>query len=115
MDIKFLKLLLPRSGKVTEALFEVGDKDIKIGVSDKFLGTCKSIKAGWTIESFLKQFGELMIRKMLAGNNLSDYIFKAHNFTKADGLCMSLEEIKEKLKNDIVKAQEKQDSIGFKI
>lgn len=107
MDIKFLKLLLPRSGKVTEALFEVGDKEIKIGVSDKFLGTCRSVKHGWTAELFLKQFGELIIRKMLAKNSLSDYVFKACNFTKTDGQCMNLEKIKEKLENDIRKAGEK--------
>jgi len=115
MEIKFLKLLIPRSGKVTEALFEVGDRDIRIGVTDTFLGICKSIVSGWTAELFLKQFGELVIRKMIAENNLSDdYVFKAHNFLKGND-CMSLEEIKEKLESDIVNAEEKRNSIGFKI
>ncbi|MBU4274660.1 hypothetical protein KKE19_02500 [Patescibacteria group bacterium] len=119
MDIKFSQLLISkngkRNGKVTEALFEVGDRDIKIGVTDIFLGTCKSIVPGWTAELFLKQFGELIIRKMIVENNLSDdYVFKAHNFLKGND-CMSLEEIKEKLENDIIGAEKKRNSIGFKI
>ena len=113
MDIKFLELLIPRNGKVTEALFEVGDRDIKIGVTDTFLGICKSIVPDWTAELFLKQFGELIIRRMITENNLSDYVFKACNFTKPDGQCMNLEEIKEKLESDIIKAEEKRDNIGF--
>ena len=112
MNIKFLKLLIPRSGKVTEALFEVGDKDIKIGVTDTFIAVSPAIK---DVESFLRQCGKLMIRKMLLENNLSNYTFKAYNFTKTDNQRMSPEEIKEKLESEIIKLEEKQDSIGFKI
>jgi len=112
MNIKFLKLLIPRSGKVTEALFEVGDKDIKIGVTDTFIAVSPTIK---DVESFLRQCGKLMIRKMLLENNLSNYTFKAYNFTKTDNQRMSPEEIKEKLESEIIKLEEKQDSIGFKI
>lgn len=115
MEIKFLKLLIPKSGKVTEALFEVGDRDIIIGVSDRFL-VGRSDKPGVTVELFLKQFGELIIRKMLAENNLTDdYVFYTYNFVKADDKPMLLEEIKEKLENDIIQAEEKRDGIGFKI
>ncbi|PIX02921.1 hypothetical protein COZ78_03050 [bacterium (Candidatus Gribaldobacteria) CG_4_8_14_3_um_filter_42_11] len=119
MDIKFLELLIDENGKrssptTTEALFEVGESDIKIGVTDKFLHACKSANPRWTAELFLKEFGKLMIQKMLIENNVSDYVFKAHNFLKGND-CMSLEEIKEKLENDIMKAEEKQNSIGFKI
>ena len=114
MNIKFLRLLIPRYGKVTEALFEVGDREIKVGVNDRFLAVCKSAEPGWTAELFLKQFGELIIRKMLAENSLFNYTFEAGNFTKTDYQCMGLEEIKEKLENDIAQAKEKRDSIGFK-
>jgi len=107
MEIKFLEIL-PKEGRVTEAIFEVGDKDIKIGISNSFRAICKSNEHEWTVELFLKQFGELVIKKMIAEHNLSDYIFKAYNFTKADGQCMKLEEIKEKLESDIIKAKEKQ-------
>jgi len=115
MNIKFLKLLLPTSGNITEALFEVGDRDIKIGVTDRFF-VGRSDKPGVTAELFLKQFGELIIRKMLAENNLTDnYVFYTYDFVKADDKPMMLKEIKEKLENNIIRAKEKRNGIGFEI
>jgi len=107
VNIKFLKLLFPRNGKVTKALFEVGDLDIKVGVTDIFR-SIYNIGPKKEVELFLKQFGELVIKKMLAENNLSNYIFKTYNFTKTNGQKMNLGDIEERLKIDIIKAEEKQ-------
>jgi len=108
MDIKFLEIL-PKTGRVIEVLFEFGDRDIKIGVTHTFR-SIYNIRTEKEVESFLKQFGELVIRKMLSENNLFNYIFKADDYSE----YKDLEKIKEKLENDILNAEEKRNSIGFK-
>jgi hypothetical protein len=105
-------------GESDEASFEAGEKDIKIRVTSRFLAVHPdNLGKCWSPESFLPQFGELIIRKMLAENKLPDnavYTFEAQNFKRSDGNGMSLEEIKEKIEDDIAKAEQERDSIGFK-
>lgn len=113
MNIKFLQIL-PIRGRVIEALFEVNNKNIVIGVTKTFRAI-HEINQWGEVELFLRQFGELIIRKMLAENNLSDYIFEDHNFINTNRLSMKLGEIKEKLESDIIKIEEEQNSIGFKV
>jgi len=119
MDIKFIQLVIQRNGKVAEALFEINDalleisdRYIKIGVSDSFMSAIKTFEPDLTEELFLKQFGGLIIEKMVLENNLSsDYIFETEHFTSIDGKFMPPKEIKEKLENDIRRAQAKRDNV----
>ena len=109
MEIKFIEPL-SKTGSQQRALFEVGTQKIIIGVSYSLLSTLGILSSRDSGVDFLKEFGILKIRLMIAENNLQkEYIFLAHNFEK-----MTLEEMRSYFKNKIVEAEEKSRAIGFK-
>lgn len=112
MQIKFLQIL-PRRGTYIDALFQVDDKEVRIGITDTLRNIWK-INSEKEVELFLKQFGPLKIRLMITNNNLSDYRFQTYEFKTEDGFVMDLEDALEKLKKEVIETEERQSSIGFK-
>lgn len=112
MEIKFLQIL-PREGTYIDALFQVDNREVRIGITDTLRAIWK-INAEKEVELFLKQFGPLKIRLMVANNNLSDYRFQTYDFKKEDGLVMDVGEVLEKLQKEVIEAEERQDAVGFK-
>jgi len=106
MEIKFIKLL-DQTGDGYDALFDVGGKSIKIGISDTAL-------SGWDIQRhknlislFLNQFGSLQIQLMLAENKLRDYVFTSDSFKKEDGDTLTLADLDDYLKNKIIETEDR--------
>src|SRR3989338_1743666 len=106
MDINFVKLLeKTRDGR--DALFSVNGKHIKIGVSDTLLSVWNVQRCEKTLANFLKQFGTLKIRWMLAENLLDDYTFVSEHFKKENGDTMSVAELDDYLKGKIIAMEDK--------
>jgi hypothetical protein len=109
MEIKFVKLL-DQTGDGYNALFEVDGKHVKIGVSDTTLSVWNIQRTKEIITLFLRQFGTLKIRLMLAENNLHDYVFTSDHFKKEDGDTLTLEDLDDYLKNKIIETEDRKKS-----
>lgn len=113
MEIKFLQILTRTGRDHTDAIFQVDDKKIKIGIT----GT---LRASWRInndkeiELALRQIGKLKIMLMMIKNGaIKDYIFGTDDF-REEGRILNFGEATEQLKNEILKAEEEKHRIGFK-
>lgn len=106
MEIKFIELL-DKTGSSWNALFDVGGKNVIIGISDSLLSTWDIQKHKNPITLFIKQFGPLKIQWMLAEANLQDYVFISDHFRKEDGQTITLGELDDYLKNRIIEAEDK--------
>ena len=113
-EIKFIEPL-DKTGDSWKALFNVGGKNVIIGVSDTLISIWGIQRHKNPITLFLKQFGALKIQWMLAEEKVQDYIFVSDNFKKENEQTMTLGELDNYLKNKIIKAEDKSKSIGFKI
>ena len=115
MEIKFIELLPKTRPDLYEALFKIGNKDIKIGISYSLMATWRIERAENSVMPFLQKFGPLQIQLMLAEDCLNDYKFTSDKFKKADGSSIKYEELENHLNSKILEAKEKSKSIGFKI
>ena len=106
MEIEFIKLL-DKTSDGYNALFGVDGKDVKVGVCDTALSVWNIQRTKEIITLFLRQFGSLQIRLMLAENNLHDYTFTSDDFKKEDGDVLTLEDFDDYLKNKIINAEDK--------
>lgn len=106
MEINFIKLL-DKTKDGWDALFYVNGRSIKISVSDTSLSVWDVQRSDKIITGFLKQFGALKIRWMLAENLLKDYTFISDNFKKDDNNAMSVSELDNYLKKKIIDAENK--------
>ena len=112
MEIKFLEIL-PRAGESITALFLVDNKKVKISMTDT-LRTIWGINADKEVELALKQIGKLKIRLMITKEEEpKDFIFQTYEFQES-GRILNFGEAIERLKNEILKADEEKHRIGFK-
>lgn len=112
-EIKFIQLLPKTRTDLYEALFEVGDKDIKVGISHTLLAVWKIGSSEESIISFMNKFGILQIELMLTDDCLGNYKFTSDKFLKADQTSIKYEELENYFKSKILKIGEKSKSIGF--
>ena len=99
-EIKFIELL-GKTGSQQKALFEVGTKEIIIGVGYSLLSNLGMPSNIDSCIDFLKEFGRLKIQLMTAENNLQkEYIFLSHNFEK-----MTREKMRGYFENKIKEAE----------
>lgn len=106
MEIKFIELW-GKTGSGQKALFEVGAQKIIIGVTYSLLSSLGMPNNRDVCIDFLKEFGPLKIRWMLAEENVKDYIFISGHFKKGANQAMTREEMRRHFKNKIVEAKEK--------